>query len=922
MTAKTLTGTYVSGYTMTLPVTDVIVASTGLVEGNGILSPWNGHNAYTVVNYGRVTASNLAIGVYLYSGGSVTNGAAAIRTAKITGGLGVIIGEAAGTVTNFGTIQGLGASSGGAEGNGVILVEGGTITNGTASDNTALISGATAIATYGRAGTINNFGTLKGTAAPAGVPVVFLHAGGSLTNGSATDTAAYIGGSNGQHYLDPILAKGAAATVTNFGSIVGDASYVNNGGGLSFYLSTAIDLQDGGAVTNGTTADAGAYIRGTYGVVIENAAGTVTNNGFILSYSYGSYYVPADYYNPATTNFYNQGVGVTLKDGGQMTNGAVSNTKAEIYAGVLGVEVETVAGTVRNYGTIKTREAAGGAGVDLAAGGTIVNGAAGDTSATIYGYNGVSHSGAGALTVINYGTIGGTHDAVLLTSASDRLIVEPGSSFTGNVVGGGGTLELAKGAGTVSGLGPGFGSFVVDAGGAWTLAGTNALSGQKLTVGGTAIVSGYLGGFGVIGGPGEAAVAAAGRIVASGASALFLETHVANNAGLVAATGKGGLTLDAITVTNTGTIEALTGSRVLLKSAVIKGGTLTTSGTGLIETTLGVNVLDGTASSIVNDGAIKLLSGTGLTLEGMIDGNGVTTLATAAKIETLTIAAVGATLVGGGVISMGNTTDNKIVGASGTATLTNAGDKIIGAGMLGDGDLTLVNDKRATILGKGSAGLTIDTGAISIVNGGLIEANATHVVIKSAVANTGTLLAYKGGTLTLDGAITGKGQAKVEGGTLDVEGAFSEAVTFIGGTGVLELAHSQAYTGTVTNFSLGGGTSLDLEDIGYTKGKTTATFVENGAKTSGVLTVTDGTHTAKITLAGDFSTSTFTTSSDGHGGTKVVDPPASNDVAAPASASTALFAGHAAAMGSSGPVTSPSGQARTTPLTPLLAGSG
>jgi hypothetical protein len=39
-----------------------------------------------------------------------------------------------------------------------------------------------------------------------------------------------------------------------------------------------------------------------------------------------------------------------------------------------------------------------------------------------------------------------------------------------------------------------------------------------------------------------------------------------------------------------------------------------------------------------------------------------------------------------------------------------------------------------------------------------------------------------------------------------------------------------------------------------------------------VLTVTDGTHTAKITLVGDYTGSTFTVSSDGHGGTKVVDP--------------------------------------------------
>ena len=49
-----------------------------------------------------------------------------------------------------------------------------------------------------------------------------------------------------------------------------------------------------------------------------------------------------------------------------------------------------------------------------------------------------------------------------------------------------------------------------------------------------------------------------------------------------------------------------------------------------------------------------------------------------------------------------------------------------------------------------------------------------------------------------------------------------------------------------------------------------ATFA--GTASGGTLTVTDGTHTAHIALRGNFTASTFTTSSDGHGGTIVVDP--------------------------------------------------
>ena len=48
----------------------------------------------------------------------------------------------------------------------------------------------------------------------------------------------------------------------------------------------------------------------------------------------------------------------------------------------------------------------------------------------------------------------------------------------------------------------------------------------------------------------------------------------------------------------------------------------------------------------------------------------------------------------------------------------------------------------------------------------------------------------------------------------------------------------------------------------------------SGTKTGGVLTVTDGTHTAQIHLTGNYLSSTFVASSDGHGGVTIVDPPA------------------------------------------------
>ena len=166
--------------------------------------------------------------------------------------------------------------------------------------------------------------------------------------------------------------------------------------------------------------------------------------------------------------------------------------------------------------------------------------------------------------------------------------------------------------------------------------------------------------------------------------------------------------------------------------------------------------------------------------------------------------------------------------------------------------------------------LTINTGTNTVTNTGLIEnTNTGGTTITGALSNTGTLTVTKG-VLAVNGAVSGTGTVKIGGGTADFASTFTQNVTFTGTTGILELAKSQTYTGQVTGLSTTGKSSLDLADIAFTAGTTKATY--SGTATSGTLTVTDGTHTAHITLEGNYVGHTFTTSSDGHGGTTVVDP--------------------------------------------------
>lgn len=71
---------------------------------------------------------------------------------------------------------------------------------------------------------------------------------------------------------------------------------------------------------------------------------------------------------------------------------------------------------------------------------------------------------------------------------------------------------------------------------------------------------------------------------------------------------------------------------------------------------------------------------------------------------------------------------------------------------------------------------------------------------------------------------------------------------------------------TIQNFNTLDG--IDLQTVAF-GANTTLGFVENMNNTQGVLTVSDGTHTAMITLLGQYTTASFQDESDGGSGTLV-----------------------------------------------------
>src|SRR5262249_39166653 len=121
-------------------------------------------------------------------------------------------------------------------------------------------------------------------------------------------------------------------------------------------------------------------------------------------------------------------------------------------------------------------------------------------------------------------------------------------------------------------------------------------------------------------------------------------------------------------------------------------------------------------------------------------------------------------------------------------------------------------------------------------------------------------------------------------------------------TGTVRLDQSQSYSGIVTGYS--DTTNFDLSDINYALGSTTAVYV--GDETRGTLTVKDASnHTAHVALQGDYTSATWLTATDHHGGTTVAVQGA---ITSPTGIST-------------GSVTEAGGVSNGTPGTPTATGT-
>lgn len=606
---------------------------------------------------------------------------------------------------------------------------------------------------------------------------------------------------------------GLGTTTTATGTITGNSAAMQISGGFGnntfLNISSDVTLNGSGTLTlnsgdnNGKVfvqQSGGSFTLANSSLTIDGY-GIIGNGGLTLA-------------NQATVSA--DANGQTLNLNG---SGGVTNTGFLQAAG--GGTLQISSNVLNTGGTIQSLGATGGVNVSA----TIQNG-------TLAGSGLIQTNGSSVLNgvTISSGTtytagLGTTTGLVGSLSNSGNLQVNAG--FGNNTVlniqsdltlSGGGTVTLNSGDnnGRV---------FVQQSGGSFTL--TNA--------------DNTIQGYGTIGNGGLALANQASGLVTANVSGQTLTLNGSggiNNAGTLEAANGGTLQVSTnVTNTGAGGLVANNGSTVNV-SSTINGGTLTTNGTGLMQTnasallngvtissgstyTGGLNTTTGLTGTLTNGGNLQLNAGFGNNTILNIDSN---------------------VTLSGGTVTL-NSGDNNgsvyIQQSGGSFTLTNAaGSTIQGYGVIGNGGLTVVNQTNGTIDANVSGRTLALNGSGGVANQGLMQATGggvlALVVSGTGVTNAGgTILAGTGSAVNVNTTITGgtlttngtgvmqtAGSATLDGVTISsgstYTGGLNSTTNLLGtitNNGTLQLnagSGNNTILNVANNVTLGGGGTVNL----------------------------------------------------------------------------------------------------------------
>ena len=251
--------------------------------------------------------------------------------------------------------------------------------------------------------------------------------------------------------------------------------------------------------------------------------------------------------------------------------------------------------------------------------------------------------------------------------------------------------------------------------------------------------------FAVAGGGGTIKATNGGAIVFNGGT-INCAASAPISGGTIEALFCGTITFNNTNIYNQGSSIEADGAAamILLAGAVILGGTLETSASGVIETVAcsGNSTLDGV--TIASGSAIQVDDHTSLTLQDTIDANATVTndgtITLVQGCDPSLIVNGDITLAGGGTVVLSGNSDSIVGTGKGGDTLHNA-NTIEGAGTIGGEDLVFINQSCGVVDADVSGRkLVLDTGT-TVINLGVLE--ATNGGISSKSTTTSAMLAAR-----------------------------------------------------------------------------------------------------------------------------------------------------------------------------------
>jgi fibronectin-binding autotransporter adhesin len=917
-----------SGGTLTLVASGEIDGS--VLSGAGTLQTANGNTGVlagdtiaastTFVSQFNSTTVLLGtidnIGTIEAIGGNGSNNILTIGNAVTLTGGGVVTldtGSGGGNVYVQGNGQTLTNTNNTIQGTGIIGNGSLALVNQSVLDATP--EGGTSTLLLNNTGGITNTGTLEATAGGVlQITTTVDNAGGTITADVTSTVEVYNGTIQGG-----TLVNSAGGTLETITSATLDGT---TQGALTISTASVYTATNGsntylyGSIVNKGTID---QIGGNGNNGLLNIANAVTlSGGGVVTLSTGSgggnVYIQGNSQTLTNTNNTIQGTGIIGNGSLALINQSVFDATPEGGTSTL---LLNNTGGITNTGTL---EATAGGVLQITttvdnAGGTITA----DGTSTVEVYNGTIQGGTlvnsagGTLETITSAALDGTTQGALTISTGSVYTATNGSNtyLYGSIVnkgtidqiGGNGNNGLLNIANAVTLSGGGVVTLSTQSGGgnAYIQGNSQTLTNTNNTIQGTGII-------------GNGNLALINNYVIDATPESNTATLTLNNGGIIntgtlEATAGGVLQIET-NVTNTGGAITASGTASgggssivdIVNGATITGGTLNTVNTGVVETASG-NTAALQGVTIASGSSYTVGNAAQLTLLGTIDNAGSINLAGGNGNNGYLLLGNNVTLTGGGTVTLSTQSGGGNAYIQGdNLTLTNTNNTIQGTGVIGNGNLVLINNSvidatpesntSALTLNNGSvtntATLEAKAGGVLVINttidnagGTILVADATSTVeVVNASIQGGTLVNTAGGTLeaignsTLDGTTqgpltitTGSVYTSTNGGSTTLDGSIVNKGTIVqfggnGNNGFLYLGNNVTLTGggTVTLSTQSGGGSAFIQGNNLTLTNTNNTIQGTGIIGNGNLVLING---GTVDATPENNTSTLTLNNSG-----------------------------------------------------------